>query len=59
MYFDNIRGEMLEVAVANMNAFGTIIVFGAISKYKDVGKQTSLKMLDVVNKRIGIQMFTH
>ena len=59
MYFDNIRGEMLEVAVANMNAFGTIIVFGAISMYKDVGKQTSLKMLDVVNKRIGIQMFTH
>ena len=55
MYFDNFGGEMLEATVANMNAFGTVVVFWAISEYKDVGKQTSLKMLDVVNKRIRIQ----
>ncbi|KAK7849406.1 nadph-dependent oxidoreductase 2-alkenal reductase, partial [Quercus suber] len=48
MYFDNAGGEMLVAAVANMNAFGTIVVFGAISEYKDVGKQT---------KRIRIQGF--
>lgn len=55
MYFGSVGGETLEAVVANMNAFGTSIVCVGISEYKDVGKQSSLKILNVFNKRIRIQ----
>ncbi|KAK7327747.1 hypothetical protein VNO77_21837 [Canavalia gladiata] len=57
IYFDNVGGEMLEAAVANMKAFGRVVVCGVISEYTDAGKRASPNMLDVVYKRITIRGF--
>ncbi|XP_057797930.1 2-alkenal reductase (NADP(+)-dependent)-like [Salvia miltiorrhiza] len=57
IYFDNVGGEMLEAAVANMSQFGRVAVCGAISEYTGSGKRAALEMLDVVYKRITIQGF--
>ncbi|KAK6941656.1 Alcohol dehydrogenase-like, C-terminal [Dillenia turbinata] len=57
IYFDNVGGEMLEAAVANMNIFGRVAVCGVISEYTDAGKRAALDMLDVVYKRITIRGF--
>ncbi|XP_058074467.1 2-alkenal reductase (NADP(+)-dependent)-like [Magnolia sinica] len=57
IYFDNVGGEMLEAAVANMNTFGRVAVCGVISEYIDDGRRVAPDMLDVVYKRITIQGF--
>ncbi|KAK7327692.1 hypothetical protein VNO77_21780 [Canavalia gladiata] len=57
IYFDNVGGEMLEAAVANMKAFGRVAICGVISEYTDSGKRASPNMLDVVYKRITIRGF--
>ncbi|KAK7327691.1 hypothetical protein VNO77_21779 [Canavalia gladiata] len=57
IYFDNVGGEMLEAAVANMKAFGRVAICGVISEYTDSGKRASPNMLDVVFKRITIRGF--
>ncbi|PIM99250.1 putative NAD-dependent oxidoreductase [Handroanthus impetiginosus] len=57
IYFDNVGGEMLEAAVANMNKFGRVALCGVISEYTGGGKRPALEMLDVVYKRITIQGF--
>lgn len=57
IYFDNVGGEMLEAAVANMNTFGRVAVCGVISEYTGGGKRAAPDMLDVVYKRITIQGF--
>ncbi|KAK6941650.1 Oxidoreductase, N-terminal domain [Dillenia turbinata] len=57
IYFDNVGGAMLEVAVANMNIFGRVAVCGVISEYTDAGKRAAPDMLDVVYKRITIRGF--
>ncbi|XP_073157028.1 NADPH-dependent oxidoreductase 2-alkenal reductase-like [Henckelia pumila] len=57
IYFDNVGGEMLEAAVANMNTFGRVAVCGVISEYTGGGKRAAPDMLDVVYKRISIQGF--
>ncbi|KAH0448093.1 hypothetical protein IEQ34_021893 [Dendrobium chrysotoxum] len=54
IYFDNVGGEMLEVAIANMNAFGRVAACGAISEYTDKKKQARIDMMDVIYKRITI-----
>ncbi|KAL5098562.1 hypothetical protein RYX36_002889 [Vicia faba] len=54
IYFDNVGGKMLEATVANMKAFGRVVVCGVISKYTDAGKRASPNMVDVVYKRITI-----
>ncbi|KAH0448464.1 hypothetical protein IEQ34_022264 [Dendrobium chrysotoxum] len=54
IYFDNVGGEMLEVAIANMNAFGRVAACGAISEYTDKKKQAQIDMMDVIYKRITI-----
>ncbi|KAG6701908.1 hypothetical protein I3842_07G008800 [Carya illinoinensis] len=50
------RGEMLEVAVSNMNTFGRVAVCGIISEYTDE-KRAVPEMLDIVYKRITIRGF--
>lgn len=57
IYFDNVGAEMLEAAVANMNAFGRVCVCGVISEYTDTGKRAAPDMIDVVYKRITIRGF--
>jgi len=57
IYFDNVGADMLEAAVANMNAFGRVAACGVISEYTDSAKRAAPSMLDVVYKRITIQGF--
>ncbi|KAK1264925.1 NADP-dependent alkenal double bond reductase P2 [Acorus gramineus] len=57
IYFDNVGGEMLEAAVANMNIFGRVALCGVISEYTDTGRRAAPDMLDVVYKRISINGF--
>ncbi|PWA54877.1 hypothetical protein CTI12_AA429780 [Artemisia annua] len=57
IYFDNVGGEMLEAAVANMNLFGRVAVCGVISDYTKSGKRASPSMIDVIYKRIMIKGF--
>ncbi|KAJ9548723.1 hypothetical protein OSB04_021266 [Centaurea solstitialis] len=57
IYFDNVGGEMLEAAIANMNPFGRVAVCGVISHYTNSQKQVTPNMIDVIYKRIMIQGF--
>lgn len=57
IYFDNVGGEMLEAAVANMNLFGRVAACGVIAEYTDEGKRAAPSMLDVIYKRITIRGF--
>ncbi|KAK9159624.1 hypothetical protein Syun_005965 [Stephania yunnanensis] len=56
IYFDNVGGELLEAAIANMNMFGRIAVCGVISEYTNK-RRSAPNMLDVIYKRITIQGF--
>ncbi|XP_021741716.1 2-alkenal reductase (NADP(+)-dependent)-like [Chenopodium quinoa] len=56
IYFDNVGGEMLEAAVANMNPFGRVVACGVMSQYTDPTKRRAgPDMIDVVYKRITMQ----
>lgn len=57
VYFDNVGGEMLEAAVANMNIYGRIAACGVIAEYTDAGKRAAPDMLEIVYKRITIHGF--
>lgn len=57
IYFDNVGGEMLEAAVANMNQFGRVAVCGVIAEYTEKGKRAAPDMIDIVYKRITIRGF--
>ncbi|XP_047177252.1 2-alkenal reductase (NADP(+)-dependent)-like [Vigna umbellata] len=57
VYFDNVGGETLEAAVANMRIFGRVAVCGVISEYSSAGRKASPNMLDIVYKRISIRGF--
>ncbi|XP_022934032.1 2-alkenal reductase (NADP(+)-dependent)-like [Cucurbita moschata] len=56
VYFDNVGGEMLEAAVANLKAFGRVALCGVISEYTS-SKKAAPKMLDLVYKRIKVEGF--
>ncbi|XP_021760625.1 NADP-dependent alkenal double bond reductase P2-like [Chenopodium quinoa] len=56
IYFDNVGGEMLEAAVANMNPFGRVVACGVMSQYTDPTKRKGgPDMIDIIYKRITIQ----
>ncbi|KAL9398543.1 hypothetical protein Peur_007504 [Populus x canadensis] len=57
IYFDNVGGDMLEAAVANMNPFGRVAACGTIAEYLDAAKRAAPNMIDVIYKRIKIQGF--
>lgn len=45
IYFDNVGGEVLECALANMNKFGRIPVCGVLSAYNETGEHYGVKNL--------------
>nr|CAB3470801.1 unnamed protein product [Digitaria exilis] len=55
IYFDNVGGEMLEAALANMNIYGRVAVCGVISEYTGAGRPAVPDMLGVIYKRITIR----
>ncbi|XP_030492355.2 2-alkenal reductase (NADP(+)-dependent) [Cannabis sativa] len=57
IYFDNVGGEMLEAAIANMKHFGRVAACGVISEYTNTNNRASLNMVDIIYKRIKIQGF--
>ena len=59
IYYDNVGGEQLEAALANMNGFGRIVACGMISQYNlPPDKQYGVKNLtSIVGKRLTIRGF--
>ncbi|KAK1621091.1 hypothetical protein QYE76_026608 [Lolium multiflorum] len=57
IYFENVGGEMLEAALANMNTYGRVAVCGAIAEYTDPGRRAAPGLMDVVYKRIALRGF--
>uniref|UniRef100_A0ACD6AE75 Uncharacterized protein n=1 Tax=Avena sativa TaxID=4498 RepID=A0ACD6AE75_AVESA len=57
IYFENVGGEMLEAALANMNTYGRVAVCGVISEYTDAGKRASPDFLEIIYKRITLRGF--
>ncbi|KAK7885297.1 hypothetical protein LTR67_010475 [Exophiala xenobiotica] len=60
IYYDNVGGELLDVAMANMKDFGRIIACGAISTYNNGTDTTPYGLKNysaVVRKRLRYQGF--
>jgi len=56
VYFDNVGGETLEIAVSLINKFGRIILCGAISQYENV-KTPGPNLSSLIGKEVKIQGF--
>uniref|UniRef100_A0A453S9L8 Enoyl reductase (ER) domain-containing protein n=1 Tax=Aegilops tauschii subsp. strangulata TaxID=200361 RepID=A0A453S9L8_AEGTS len=57
IYFENVGGEMLEAALANMNTYGRVAVCGVIAEYTDPGRRAVPDLLEVIYKRITLRGF--
>ncbi|XP_051199971.1 NADP-dependent alkenal double bond reductase P2 [Lolium perenne] len=57
IYFENVGGEMLNAALANMNTYGRVAVCGVIAEYTDPGKRASPDFLEIIYKRITLRGF--
>tara|TARA_R100000935_G_scaffold23395_1_gene42732 strand:+ start:48234 stop:49229 length:996 start_codon:yes stop_codon:yes gene_type:complete len=58
VYFDNVGGEILDAAVANMNRFGRIVNCGAISLYNETEQPTGPRLeTSLVKKSLKMQGF--
>ncbi|MDT0641748.1 NADP-dependent oxidoreductase [Zunongwangia sp. F363] len=59
VYFDNVGGEILDAAMANMNKFGRVINCGAISLYNAEEQPTGPRLETVlIKKSLSMQGFT-
>lgn len=54
--FENVGGEMLEAALANMNTYGRVAVCGVFSEYT-AGRRAVPDLMEVIYKRITIRGF--
>ena len=57
VYFENVGGEMLEAALANMNTYARVALSGVIAEYTGGGRRAVPDLLDVIYKRITIRGF--
>lgn len=60
IFYDNVGGELLDVALDNMKVFGRIIACGAISQYNNKGKEELYGVknsMHMVRKRLKWQGF--
>ncbi len=58
VYFDNVGGEQLEVALGALRPFGRVVACGAISRYNDRGPAPGPRNLAfLVTKRLRLQGF--
>ncbi|GJM98037.1 hypothetical protein PR202_ga15011 [Eleusine coracana subsp. coracana] len=57
IYYENVGGEMLEAALANMNTYGRVAVSGVMSEYTGSGRRAVPNMEQVIYKRITIRGF--
>ncbi|HEX5449039.1 MAG TPA: NADP-dependent oxidoreductase [Gaiellaceae bacterium] len=58
VYFDNVGGDQLEIALSRLNTFGRVVACGAISRYNDpAGPSGPRNMGFVVTKRLRLQGF--
>jgi len=58
LYFENVGGEILEVALSRMNNFGRVVVCGLISQYNATAPVPGpSNFAAVISKRLKIQGF--
>lgn len=58
VYFDNVGGEHLDAALANMNTLGRVAVCGMISGYNEPGSKTVVRNLsNIIYGRITLRGF--
>jgi NADPH-dependent curcumin reductase CurA len=58
VYFENVGGEHLDAALANMNTLGRIAVCGMISGYNAAGSRTEVRNLsNIIYGRINLRGF--
>jgi NADPH-dependent curcumin reductase CurA len=58
LYFENVGGEILEVALSRMNTFGRVVVCGLISQYNATAPVPGpSNFAAVISKRLKIQGF--
>ncbi|MEM9630963.1 MAG: NADP-dependent oxidoreductase [Pseudomonadota bacterium] len=56
-HFENVGGEILKVALDNINENGKIVLCGLISTYNNVGETTGPDLIRVIKKRVTIKGF--
>ncbi|KIJ28165.1 hypothetical protein M422DRAFT_784624 [Sphaerobolus stellatus SS14] len=57
IFWDNVGGETLEIAIDTLNSFGRIISCGSISQYNVTEKYGIKNLTNVVGKRLSIKGF--
>jgi hypothetical protein len=57
VYFDNVGGETLDLALKHMNVFGRIVACGMISTYNDLSVPGPRHIAQVVLKRLRMEGF--
>lgn len=57
IYFENVGGDLLQIALDNMNTYGRIVLCGLISQYNATDAIAGPNLRRVITKRLTIQGF--